>query len=73
MNTIESMPNRPLTASELTALEDADGIEAVEAVFHRPSTKEIIAVGLVHESDRVLIGYHPERSRWEVVDRRDRD
>jgi len=73
MRTIESMPRRPLTDSEVDALAAADGIEAVEAVFHRPSTKEIIAVGLVHESENVLVGYHPEQYVWEVVERWDRE
>ena len=73
MRTIESMPDRPLTDSEVTALAAADGIEAVEAVFHRPVTEEIFALRLVNESDKVLVGYHPERCRWEVVERWDRE
>lgn len=67
------MPRRPLTDSEVTALAAADGIEAVEAVAVLPDTGEVVAVGLVTESDNVLVGHHPERCRWEVVERWDRE
>jgi len=73
MNTIESMPRRPLTDSEVDALAAADGIEAVEAVAFISGTRKAIAVGLVHESENVLVGYHPERYVWEVVERWDRE
>lgn len=73
MNTIESMPDRPLTVSELDALAAADGIEAVTTVTLLPDTRDVVIVGLANESDEVLVGYHPERREWEVLERWDRE
>jgi len=73
MNTVESMPARPLTASEVDALAAADGIEAVNAVTLLPGTREVVIVGLANESDEILVGYVPERCEWEILERWDRE
>lgn len=73
MTVADALPNRPLTAAEITALADADGIGGAEPVAHDAETGGVVCVALAVGDRLLTVGWHPERREWEVIDRRDRD
>jgi hypothetical protein len=68
---IGSIPNRPLTGSEIVALTTADDIVAVEKTAHLTGTNKVIGAIIATKSGHVGIGYHPQRCRWEAIERSD--
>jgi len=68
MNTVESMPDRPLRAPDIAAIAAADGIEAVEPVAFRSDMGGIVAIGLGTEFGNYLVRYFPDRRVWDIVD-----
>jgi hypothetical protein len=71
MRTIESMPDRPLTVSDLDALAEADGVNGVITWTLRPDTRLVVIVGVAKGPDDVLVAFHPGRREWVVIDRWD--
>lgn len=67
MTVADALPDRPLTLTEIAALADADGIDGAEPVAHDAATGRVVCVALAVGDRLITVGWHPERSKWEVI------
>lgn len=74
MNSLSTLPNRPLTEEETHAILSADGILEGRPQFVRVEDRQIIGILLILESGTAtIVCYDPEENKWVQVMRQDVD
>lgn len=71
VNTLESLPNRPLTATEYKALELSDSLSGVSPLVEDSDTGTVNGISLVFDDVYGYYVWHPENRHWEQVVRID--
>lgn len=65
---IESLPNRPLYAYQVTALDNEDTFESVEPLYHKEDDiNGVIGILIVIDGSAVIVGYNNEDEKWEKL------